>query len=54
MEDGKDKFGKIERILLRVALIILLAVGLLKVVAPEVRSLGEYFSGRHESSLGGH
>ncbi len=54
MEDRNDKFSKIERILLRLALLILLAVGLLKVLAPEIKSLGGYFSGRQEAGTINH
>lgn len=50
MENNNDRFSKVERFLLRLALIVLLAIGLLKVIAPEIKSLGLYFNGGHESS----
>ena len=50
MEDRKDNFSKLEQFLLRLALLVLLAISLLKVIAPEVRSLGIYLITGQEST----
>ena len=49
--NGDDGFSKVERFLMRLALLILLFVALLKVVAPEVKSLAQYFVGGHEATM---
>jgi len=50
MRNGDDSFYKVEQFLLRIALLVLLVIGLLKVIAPEVKSLTTYFRGQQEAS----
>jgi hypothetical protein len=54
LEIKNDTFNMVERFLLRLALLVLLTVGLLKVIAPEIKSLGSYFMERQESSSTNH
>jgi hypothetical protein len=49
-EIKNDNFNKIEQFLLRVALLALLVTGLLRVIAPELKALSDYFSGGQESN----
>jgi hypothetical protein len=44
--NDNDKFSKLERILLRLALLALLVINLLKVIGPEIVSLKSYINGR--------
>jgi hypothetical protein len=53
-ENKNDTFSKVEHFLLRIALLALLAISLLKVIAPELKSLGLSISNKQESSTANH
>jgi hypothetical protein len=48
MENNNDIFGQIERILLRLALLLLLIIALVKIVYPEFIDMWDHVGGRSE------